>query len=105
MFQTRTGRAVPVIGDAFFLTVVDDSTTHDIPRSRTIFRTNANDALEAGITEAKQINGKSEIYYCVPIGHADAAHSDMRSTLEWLGRAALTLEEGGYAYSEGTEVT
>lgn len=97
-------RQTPEIGQPFFLTVVDDM-GRDIPRSMTIFRTTAEAALHDAISGAKLARTTSEIYYCVPIGHADAAHSNMRSTLEWLGSAALALEEGGYAYSEGTAVT
>jgi hypothetical protein len=104
MLQTRTGRQTPAIGEPFFLTVVNDA-GRDIPRSRTIFRVSALEALEEAISEAKHLDTNSAVYYCVPVGEADAAHSHMKSTLEVLGSAAVALEEGGYDSTEGTAIT
>lgn len=98
--------AAPTYNEPFFMTLAHNGQ----PENRVWHINSYPDpdsltSLEKAITAAKRLNGQATVYYCVPVGEADAAHSHMKSTLEVLGSAAIALEEGGYDRTEGTALT
>ena len=95
----------PKMNEPFFMALTQNRPDGDVYFIEARPKLDSIDSLELAIAQAKHMNGFSTIYYCVPVGEADAAHSHMKSTLEVLGSAALGLEGGGYDSTEGTALT